>query len=252
MPQPSGPPPASPPPPTSPPASPRAAVLTAGIALTAFGVLALLLALHGWGPFPAESWLHDWAVTHRPGWAVRVAGAVTDLGTGLPPYAAAVAAGVLLARGVEPVRRRIWWICGPALVLAVGQLLRRGLMLLFARPRPPAADWVVASPSGYAFPSGHAFTGALAAGLLAWAVLRTVRRRLAVPLALLLGVVAAAVGLSRVYLGVHWPLDVLGGWLLAVGWFALCLAVILPTLRRTQRATEAPTGPADQGDRGSI
>ncbi|MFF1873158.1 phosphatase PAP2 family protein [Streptomyces sp. CB03911] len=234
MPQPSG----------RPRVSTRAAALTAAIALTAFGVLALLLALHGWGPFPAESWLHDRAVTHRPGWAVRVAGAVTDLGTGFPPYAAAVAAGVLLARGVEPVRRRILWICGPVLVLAVGQLLRRGLMLAFARPRPPAADWVGASPSGYAFPSGHAFTGALAAGLLAWAVLRTARRRLAVPVALLLGVTGVAVGLTRVYLGVHWPLDVLGGWLLAVGWFALCLALVPPAFRRTQRADGAAAEPA--------
>ncbi|GHH83641.1 hypothetical protein GCM10018781_71270 [Kitasatospora indigofera] len=237
MPQPSGP----------APAPTRAVALVAVLALTAFGVLALLLALHGWGPFAAESWLHDWAVTHRPAWAVRVAGTVTDLGTGVPPYTAAVAAGVLLARGAGPGRRRIWWLCGPVLVLALGQLLRRGLMLAFARPRPPAADWVGASPSGYAFPSGHAFTGALAAGLLAWAVLRTARRRLALPVALLLGVAAVAVGLSRVYLGVHWPLDVLGGWLLAAGWFVLCLALVPPALRRAHPVDGAPTGSADSG-----
>ncbi|MET9617426.1 phosphatase PAP2 family protein [Kitasatospora indigofera] len=237
--------------PTPAPASSRAVALVAVLALTAFGVLALLLALHGWGPFVAESWLHDWAVTHRPVWAVRVAGTVTDLGTGFPPYTAAVAAGVLLALDAEAGRRRIWWVCGPVLVLAVGQLLRRGLMLAFARPRPPMADWVGASPSGYAFPSGHAFTGALAAGLLAWAVLRTTRRRLAVPVALLLGVAAVAVGLSRVYLGVHWPLDVLGGWLLAAGWFALCLALVPPAFRRAHRVDGVPAGSADGGGRAS-
>ncbi|MER5867062.1 phosphatase PAP2 family protein [Kitasatospora sp. NPDC002040] len=209
----------------------RPPVLVAGVALTLFGVLAVLLARHGWRPYPAEAALHAWVLDLRPGLAVRIAGAVTDLGTGVPPYAAAVTAGLLLARDPAPVGRRLARACAPVLVLALGQLLRRALVEAFARPRPPMSDWVRASPGGYAFPSGHAFTAALAAALLGWAVVQTVRRRRATAAALALMALAAAVGLTRIYFGVHWPLDVAGGWLLAIGWFALAV----PFLRRVRQ-----------------
>ncbi|MEV4613588.1 phosphatase PAP2 family protein [Kitasatospora sp. NPDC049258] len=207
--------------------------------LLLFGLLTALLARHGWRPFPGELSLHSWAVTHRPAAAAQAVGVLTDLGTGVPPYLAAVLAGVLAARHPLVPRRRFVRLLAPVAVLALGQLLRRGLAEAFARPRPPAADWVAASPSGYAYPSGHAFTAAVAAGLLAWAVAHCVRRRLAAPVLALLAVTAAAVGLSRVYLGVHWPLDVLGSWLLAAGWLGLTLP-LLTALLPTARPTDTP------------
>ncbi|MFF2043523.1 phosphatase PAP2 family protein [Kitasatospora sp. NPDC058170] len=214
------------------PRPPGRSAVAAGIPLLLFGLLTALVAVHGWGPYPVESALHSWAVAHRPPSAVHIAGLVTDLGTGLPPYLAAVAAGLLLARRpanpVSPERRtaRIARACAPLVVLAVGQLVRNGLMRACGRPRPPVADWVAASPSGYAYPSGHSFTAAVAAGLLGWAILRSARRQWAVPVAAALGLTAAAVGLTRVYLGVHWPLDVVGGWLLAAFWLGLTLPLV--------------------------
>ncbi|WP_405364673.1 phosphatase PAP2 family protein [Kitasatospora sp. NBC_00039] len=223
-------------------------MLTVAVPVLLFGVLTALLAVHGWGPFPVESALHSWAVAHRPSSAVRIVGVVTDLGAGVPPYLAAVAAGFLLVRrSGRPGRPtvRIAQACAPVLVLAAGQLLRNGLMRAFARPRPPVADWVAASPSGYSYPSGHAFTAAAAAGLLAWAVLRGGRRRpWTVLLVGLLGLVAVAVGLSRIYLGVHWPFDVVGGWLLAALWLGLTLPLI-PLIGRppSGASPEAPSRP---------
>jgi undecaprenyl-diphosphatase len=103
--------------------------------------------------------------------------------------------------------------------------VRTALMVLLDRARPPVADWAVRA-GGHSFPSGHTTSGAIAAGLLAWGLLRLRPDRLVRTLAAACCLVAGAVGCSRVYLGVHWPTDVLGGWLLAGFW----LTVTLPLL----------------------
>ncbi|MCU7820596.1 phosphatase PAP2 family protein [Kitasatospora sp. DSM 101779] len=190
-----------------------------------FTALALLLVVHGTAPFGWERDAIDWSGDHRPGAARVAASAVTSLGSALVPYAAAIGAGLLTARHVPAGPRRLLVALAPLGWLAAGQLLRTLIMHGTGRPRPPVAGWA-ATASGFSFPSGHTFTSATAFGLLAWAIGRhlaaigrppAARRRWTV---LLLGV-AALVGLSRVYLAVHWPLDILGGWLLAAGWLAL-------------------------------
>ncbi|WP_073810378.1 phosphatase PAP2 family protein [Kitasatospora sp. CB01950] len=182
-----------------------------------FGVLAGLLAAHGWGPFAFEQAVLDWCTSHRPGFAVSVATVVTACGSAPLPYLLTLAAGALAVRRVRrPVALVLF---APTVWLLLGQGLRQLLMHGFGRPRPPVADRAVHA-SGFSFPSGHAFTAAAAAGLLALAVAlaRPAAARAAAVGAL---VFAGAVGASRVYLGVHWALDVLGGWLLAAGWLAL-------------------------------
>ncbi|GLW55515.1 phosphatase PAP2 family protein [Kitasatospora phosalacinea] len=200
----------------------------------AFALLAVVLAAHGWRPFGFEAAAVRWGVAHRPEGARSAAVAVTALGTDVFPYVLALAAGAVSVRTGGPSgrrgRRTAAVLLAPAGWLVAGQLLRQGLMRGFARPRPPAAGWAF-DASWFAFPSGHAFTSALSAGLLAWAVARARPRaaRAATTAAVLF---TAAIGATRVFLGVHWPLDVLGGWLLAGCWLALgaCLLPALPTL----------------------
>ncbi len=207
-----------------------------------FAGLAVVLALHGWRSFGFERAAIEWSAHHRPAPGRRAAVGVTVLGTGAPPYLIALAAGTVLARGDRGARTRrgnAVLLLGPLLWLVGGQLLREALMYAFGRPRPSSAHWAVAA-TGFSFPSGHSFSSAVCAGLLALAIAR--RRpswaRTARAAAVLY---AVAVGLSRVYVGVHWPLDVVGSWLLAAGWLAAGSAVLDRTGGATASPEETPT-----------
>ncbi len=152
----------------------------------------------------------------------RVAVAVTDLGGGWGRCALGAVVAVVAARR----ERARWPVVAVAGGLAVAPALTTALKALLDRERPPLGEALL-RPGDASFPSGHATGAAAAAVVLAWVVARTARRRGAAPLAAALAVLfAVAVGLTRVYLGVHWPTDVLAGWVAgaAVGW-AVVLAV---------------------------
>jgi len=118
------------------------------------------------------------------------------------------------------------------IAVAVADWSSMGLKALVDRPRPPLRysepKTLVALPHDASFPSGHAATSFAAATMLAFAFPR---------LAPFLYVLAAAVAFSRVYVGVHYPLDVIGGAVLGA-----LVAVVLKLLvsRRTQHRLNAP------------
>jgi len=95
------------------------------------------------------------------------------------------------------------------------------VLLRLSAPAHPgeAAAWLT-EPEGFSLPSKHTTLAALTAGACAGSAgLRDLPRH-AVPL-----LAAAGVGASRVYLGVHWPSDILAGWLFAEGWLGLAESV---------------------------
>lgn len=187
-------------------------------AWTAFGVLTMVVVGRHGVPFAPDHDLLSWSLGHRPAAAVAAARALTATGTGVVPYALMVVAGLLIGR---TPRQRLTAAVLAAACLCAGQALRYGVMELVARTRPPRYDWRTPA-SGWSFPSGHTTTAALAAGLLVLAVyVRAPRGR--TPLCLAVGCWGAAVGLTRIFLGVHWLTDVVGGWLFALGWLCLCV-----------------------------
>lgn len=115
------------------------------------------------------------------------------------------------------------------LVVAVslGALLNRLLKIGFARPRPDivAHGMQVSTES---FPSGHAANSAIVYLLLGMMLARVEVNPIAKVYILTISVIATLlVGLSRVYLGVHWPADVLAGWLVGAAWALFCWYLLL-------------------------
>ena len=108
-----------------------------------------------------------------------------------------------------------------------GVLLSNALKLTFARPRPPFADIgpLVTSAS---FPSGHSMMSAVVY-LTIGAIVARMRPdpRVGVFVLTLAILVTLIVGISRIYLGVHWPTDVLAGWAVGSAWAILCWLVAL-------------------------
>ncbi|MFF2811099.1 phosphatase PAP2 family protein [Streptomyces sp. NPDC058000] len=200
-------------------APPSHLLIAAALAAALFAAVAVTAAVRHGAPLAPERAALHWATAHRGEPLRSLAGALTATGTGVVPYLMALLAGLLAGRDTPG---RIRAALGAVLVLAACQAVRYGLMELFARPRPPLADWA-GRATGYSFPSGHATTSALAAGILAWGVLHRTRPGTGRPWCALLALWAVGVGLTRVYLGVHWAGDVLAGWFLAAALLALAL-----------------------------
>lgn len=158
---------------------------------------------------------------------VALARACTSIGGGL---IGGLLRGLVVA--VLVYRRRWLQLAAFALTLVTTEFVVTAWKELSARPRP--ASGLVATAS-WAFPSGHAALGATALGVVFVLVPPGPKRR---KWALAALVFAAAMALSRTYLGVHWLSDIVAGTLLglaaAVGWPAL---VDLVAERRFSRRT---------------
>jgi undecaprenyl-diphosphatase len=100
-----------------------------------------------------------------------------------------------------------------ALSVAATEAVVELIKVAVERPRPPAAD-ALTHASGFSFPSGHAATAVAVYAVLALLLAGGCCGRRRAALLIVGGLVVVGVGVSRVYLGVHYPTDVLAGWLL--------------------------------------
>jgi undecaprenyl-diphosphatase len=116
-----------------------------------------------------------------------------------------------------------WTAVWLVVTCAVATLVQQALKALVDRPRPVWPD-PVDSAHYAAYPSGHAMTATVVCGLLLWLVHRYGADRALWRTAVAVAAISVAgVGLTRVWLGVHWATDVVGGWLL--GALVVVLAV---------------------------
>ncbi|MEU9666212.1 phosphatase PAP2 family protein [Streptomyces bobili] len=122
-------------------------------------------------------------------------------------------------------RRGAWWTAvWLVTVSAVGTALQQGLKAALGRERPVWTD-PVDSAHYAAYPSGHALTATVVLGLLLWLLHRHGAGPVLWRTAMSVTVVSVVgVGLTRVWLGVHWPTDVVGGWLMGAMLVSLAIA----------------------------
>lgn len=176
----------------------------------------------------------DWLIGHRSPALTAVMTAFTTIGSSLVLGTVAFGLAVWLAAARR--RREAVLVGGTAAgALVLGPLLKS----LVERARPDEGHLVLAN--SWAYPSGHSLTSAAVVGVLtvlAASHLAARRARVAVLAAAVLLVVA--IGVSRVYLGVHWPTDVLAGWLIGALWLSVCLLLYDRSARERVRSGSPP------------
>ncbi len=139
----------------------------------------------------------------------------------------AVAVWMLIKRRYDAI---VYLLC----CVPLGWLIATALKNLIGRARPVGVG-LIPLPNEPGFPSGHTVASALFFGAFAVILVLNVQTRgFKKKLITGLVVLATLVGLSRVYLGVHWFGDVLAGWLYALAWWGFCTSVYLGVIARRQ------------------
>ncbi|MBI4281314.1 LssY C-terminal domain-containing protein [Candidatus Uhrbacteria bacterium] len=131
---------------------------------------------------------------------------------------------------------RVWMFF---LMIAGSEALAVLMKIFIARPRPDPASALLFETS-YSFPSGHALIALSFYGFLAYLWMRE-RRHIVTRIGIFFvtALVVAGIGISRIYLGVHWPSDVLGGYLLAAIWLTV-IATAADLRKRFMRERHYP------------
>jgi membrane-associated phospholipid phosphatase len=217
-----------------------AAFLTAGL-LAAFAAAAAFLLIAGivtrGVTQRTDERVLEWLAQHRTPQLNEIMLEITSLGDGT---------SLIMLAGILSVflwlTQRRWSVYILLVGVIGGQFVSRSLKRAFDRDRPSVIEWIdqVSSPS---FPSGHAMGSFIAYGAIAYVLSRlaptpTLRRSTWCGAALLIG----SIGISRMYLGVHYLSDVLAGFAAGLAWLgfvgASMTAVRFFALRRSETKRE--------------
>ncbi|MGZ4460973.1 MAG: bifunctional DedA family/phosphatase PAP2 family protein [Nocardioidaceae bacterium] len=170
--------------------------------------------------------IHAYVLQHRSAGLTASFRVVTWFGSGVVTLPALAIAGVLLARAERSWRPLVEL----AAVYLTAALAHAVVAEAVRRPRPPQADWLAAA-HGWSYPSGHTTQAVAAWGILALVAARHASRRGRIALGVSAVSIAALVGASRVYLGMHWATDVIGATAMAATLLAAWAAVRLSRAR---------------------
>lgn len=195
-----------------------------------------------------EAVLH-WISAHQPPMITRFMVDVTALGTGLVVMVTVVMSALFLWATSHRHSAAL------LLIATTGGLVLNGLLKLgFARPRPQLFEWGTHAVSS-SFPSGHAMNAVIVYGTVAYLVARLQSSHATRLLTLAsAAIIILLVCVSRVYLGVHYPSDVLAGLVVGLAWAAFCMATLEAVqlyARRNAPQMLQHEHPAPASDRGA-
>ena len=118
--------------------------------------------------------------------------------------------------------KKIGILIGTNLILIT--ILNQILKFIFQRPRP--SEFMIIKEFGYSFPSGHSMVGMAFYGLLIYLIYKKIKNKsLKVLLIILLSFLILMIGISRIYLGVHYTSDVLAGFVISIAYLILYINV---------------------------
>jgi undecaprenyl-diphosphatase len=157
---------------------------------------------------------------------------ITEMGSPGLAVVAVISIGLFLTKGWK---RAAGWI---VISLAGASILSVVLKYGFHRPRP--VPFFGTAPHSFSFPSGHSLFSFCFYGVLAGLITARVRSLwLRILVWTLAVVLVMAVGLSRIYLGVHYPSDVIAGYLAALVWVSSL--VVADRIRKTRKGLKVAT-----------
>ena len=181
-------------------------------------------------PLPLDKAVQDWFFALRTGWLNTGIIFITHISD---PVTIVALCAVLL---ILPSRRT--YGIPVSLAAAAGLIIYKPMKHFFLRARPDAALHLV-EQGGFSFPSGHSVTSVIVFGLLFYLIRRHCKdERLRNCLCALCLFLAAAIGLTRIYVGVHWPTDVLTGW--CIGGMVLTIIIYIMERRNDAFNSQRP------------
>ncbi len=154
-----------------------------------------------------------------------------------------IVVGSVLFAFLMYLSRQRWWLAAFAVSILGDQVLSQGFKLLFHRIRP-ALDNALLHAAGKSFPSGHGLVAFSFYGFIACYAVAHIRSSW-LKMLLVLGVLLmiAGIGFSRIYLGVHWPSDVIASFALGPAWVATVLTVFGFVWKSAASRTTRPLAP---------
>lgn len=160
-----------------------------------------------------------WMGAHRIEWIERSLIEITALGTGLVVMMIVVISALFLIATQHRFSAFLLLVAS-----AGGIVLNAVLKSSFDRPRPQLFEWLT-EPSSSSFPSGHAMSSAIVYFTVAYLIARLEKRRWMRVVTIISSLlIVLLISISRLYLGVHYPSDVLAGMIIGLAWAGFCLA----------------------------
>jgi membrane-associated phospholipid phosphatase len=186
----------------------------------------------------------QWIHVHQSPMLTRLMVEMTYLGTGTVVMTVVGVTALFLWHTEHKHSARL------LLAATAGNIILNGaLKFLYHRPRPQVFEWQTVAVSS-SFPSGHAMSATVVYGTVAYLLMRLQKHLWAKTLTLIGAIILILlICLTRLYLGVHYPSDVLGGIIVGLAWAAFCMATLEASLalgrRRAPKEVEEIPSPSE-------